>query len=132
MVELETIWGGLMRAHILWFLAILSCTAILAFPEIIIIAHPDTPVSLLKREEIRDIFTGKKTLWNNTTKITISILTDSDAHRKFVRDFIKKTPAQFKNFWRQKVFTSEGTIPRTFQTEESMIEFVAKTKGAVG
>jgi ABC-type phosphate transport system substrate-binding protein len=98
----------------------------------LIIANPDTQLSSLNKKDVQDIFTGKRTRWNGDGKIIIATLEDSEIHREFVRRFVKKTPAQFKNYWRQKVFTGEGMIPRTFRDEQSLIDFVVVTKGAVG
>jgi ABC-type phosphate transport system substrate-binding protein len=111
------------------FLAWVGC---FAFPDVLIIANPDTPVSSLKKKEIKDIFTGKMTRWNSSGKIIIATLKDSELHREFLRQYVKKTPSQFKNYWRRKVFTGEGRLPKIFKTEAGLIDFVASTKGAVG
>lgn len=102
------------------------------YPEVLIISNPDIQVSTLNNNEVKEIFTGKKTQWNGDGKIIIATLYDSEVHRKFLEQFVKKTPSQFKNYWRSKVFTGEGMLPKTFQNEESLIEFVASTRGAVG
>lgn len=99
---------------------------------ILIITNLETQLSELKIKDVRDIFTGKKTRWNGSGKIIIATLENSDIHNNFVQQFLKKTPSQFKNHWRQKVFTGEGLLPRSFSSEESLIDFVASTKGAVG
>jgi ABC-type phosphate transport system substrate-binding protein len=103
-----------------------------AFPEVFIISNPDIQISTLNNKDVKEIFTGKRTRWNGNGKIIIATLYDSEVHRKFLEQFVKKTPSQFKNYWRSKVFTGEGMIPKTFQSEESLIEFVAATRGAVG
>jgi len=113
-----------------WFFLFL--TPLFIFPEVLIISNPDTHISSLKNKDIQDIFTGKRTRWNGSGQIIIATLYDSEVHKEFLEQFVKKTPSQFKNYWRQKVFTGEGMLPKTFQNEESLIEFVASTRGAVG
>lgn len=110
----------------------LSLAPFFAFPEVLIISNPDTHISSLKNKDIQEIFTGKRTRWNGSGKIIIATLYDSEVHRKFLEQFVKKTPSQFKNYWRQKVFTGEGMLPKTFKDEESLINFIATTRGAVG
>jgi ABC-type phosphate transport system substrate-binding protein len=102
------------------------------FPDVLIITNPGIPVSSLKKKEIQDIFTGKKTRWNGNGKIIIATLKDSEVHEEFLREFVNKTPSQFRNFWRRKVFSGEGRMPKTFADEASLIDFVTHTKGAVG
>ncbi len=126
------IGGGAMKKSGLWLGVLLFFIGWSVFPDVLIITNPDTHLSSLKKDEVRDIFTGKRTRWNGSGKIIIATLEDSEIHRVFVREFVKKTPSQFKNYWRQKAFTGEGMIPRIFRDEESLIEFIANTKGAVG
>ena len=115
---------------LLWFF--LTWAICFVFPDVLIITNPDTQISSLKKKEIKDIFTGKRTRWNGSGKIIIATLKNSEVHEEFLREFVKKTPSQFRNFWRRKVFTGEGKMPKTFENEASLIEFVARTKGAVG
>jgi ABC-type phosphate transport system substrate-binding protein len=102
------------------------------FSEVFIISNPGIRISTLDNLDVKEIFTGKRTRWDSDAKIIIATLYDSEVHRKFLEQFVKKTPFQFKNYWRSKVFTGEGMLPKTFQNEESLIEFVAATRGAVG
>jgi ABC-type phosphate transport system substrate-binding protein len=103
-----------------------------AFPDVLIITNPATELSSLKKKEVRDIFTGKKTRWNGSGKIIIAVLENSRVHKEFLWQFVRKTPSQFKNYWRRKVFTGEGKLPKSFRSEAELVEFVARTKGAVG
>ena len=102
------------------------------FPDVLIVANNETRLTALKKKEIRDIFTGKKKRWENNGKIILAVLKKPAVHKQFLRQFVHKTPSQFRNYWREKVFTGEGTIPRSFKTEKSLIDFVARTKGAIG
>ncbi|HLP46958.1 MAG TPA: hypothetical protein VK186_11005 [Candidatus Deferrimicrobium sp.] len=110
----------------------LFLTPLFTFSEVLIISNLENKISTLKNKDVKDIFTGKKTIWNGNGQIIIATLYDSEVHRKFLEKFVKKTPSQFKNYWRQKVFTGEGMLPKTFKNEESLIEFIAATRGAVG
>ena len=113
-------------------LLLFSWATFSAFPDVLIITNPDTELSSLKKKEVKDIFTGKKTLWNGSGKIIIAVLKNSDVHREFLWQFVRKTPAQFRNYWRRKVFTGEGKLPKFFNNEAELVDFVARTKGAVG
>ncbi len=102
------------------------------YPGILIVTNPGTDISSLKTKDVKDIFTGKRTRWNGSGKIILATLKDPGVHREFLRRFVKKTPSQFRNFWRRKVFTGEGKNPKAFDSEAALIAFVSKTKGAVG
>lgn len=121
-----------MSKKVVLFLLCFSWVVVYTFPDVRIITNPGTEIPPLKKKDIKDIFTGKRTRWNGSGKITIAILEDSETHSEFLREFVKKTPSQFRNYWRRKVFTGEGTFPRTFGSEAELMDFVAATKGAVG
>lgn len=121
-----------MKKTVLLLLVFLCLTTYFVFPEVLVITNQDTQISSLKKKEIKDIFTGRRSRWNDSGKIIIATLQDSEVHQEFLREFVKKTPSQFRNFWRRKVFTGEGKLPKTFNSEAKLINFVARTKGAVG
>jgi hypothetical protein len=102
------------------------------FSKMRIITHPDTHVASLKQKDIRDIFLGRKKSWDKNEKITLATLKKGKAHKQFLDRFVNKTPFQFRNYWREKVFLGEGESPKSFETEEKLINFVAGTKGAIG
>ncbi|MCU0287473.1 MAG: hypothetical protein MUF15_13900 [Acidobacteria bacterium] len=97
-----------------------------------IIANQGVQVFELKEKDIRDIYTGVKKMWDTGGKVTITILEDSELHKQFLEEYVNKTPIQFRNFWREKVFTGEGENPKAFKNEASLIEFIANNRGAIG
>ncbi|HLP48389.1 MAG TPA: hypothetical protein VK469_20785 [Candidatus Kapabacteria bacterium] len=97
-----------------------------------IITNPGAQVLELKKKDIRDIYTGVKTMWDTGGKVIIAIVEGSKLHKQFLAEYVNKTPIQFRNYWREKVFTGEGENPKTFKTEEGLIDFVANTRGAIG
>ena len=78
------------------------------------------------------MFLGKIKKWPNGEKITIAILRGGSVHDAFIRKYVGKTPKQFTNYWRKMVFTGRGKMPKKFTTQEKLVEFVAKTRGAIG
>ena len=43
-----------------------------------------------------------------------------------------KGDAAFRAAWRSLVFAGQGSMPKTFDTEAALIEYVAATPGAIG
>ena len=113
------------------FLSLCGDTRFL-FSKMLIITNPDTHVASLKKKDIKDIFLGRKKSWEKNEQIALATLKDEATHKQFLNRFVDKTPFQFRNYWREKVFLGEGESPRSFETEEGLINFVARTKGAIG
>jgi ABC-type phosphate transport system substrate-binding protein len=86
---------------------------------------------LVSGEELKAIFLGKKTSIDQCT-VVIAIQKDGEVHKSFLKKYIDKTPSQYKMYWKQRVFSGAGHFPKTFQTEKSLIDYVSRTKGAIG
>ena len=79
-----------------------------------------------------NIFLGKKATWENGNKITFVTLKDGDTHKTFLRTYIRKTPEQFNYYWKRMLFTGKGVIPKSFESDQEVIEFVSRNKNTVG
>lgn len=99
--------------------------------NILIIGNWDLPVDALSRDEIKSIFLGEKIMWDNGKKITFVIL-KTKMHEVFLKEFIGNTESQYRNYWRKLVFTGKSRSPRSFESEEDMIEYIANSSGAIG
>jgi len=100
--------------------------------EVVVICNDSVSADTMKRRDIKDIFLGKNTRWEDGQKITFVMLSGGDAHESFLREYVGKTPSQFRTYWKKKAFTGKGRIPETFATPEEVIDFVVKTPGAIG
>ena len=98
----------------------------------LIIANPSVPANSLGPKEIKNLFLGKTTQWENHETVTIVVSKDINVHKSFLDRFIKRTDAQFKNVWRQNLFTGKGKQPVKVETSEELLKYVSETKGAIG
>ena len=98
--------------------------------EIMVIAHKGRAVSLSK-EEVKQIFLGQKTLWDDNTAIHFVVYTEENSYNAFLKSFIKKSPTQFTNYWKKRVFTGKGIMPKMFKDAQKVLEFVSNTEGAI-
>lgn len=99
--------------------------------NVTIIANPSVSESALSSQKISKIYLGKKTTWDNGTKISFALL-KGDTHNHFLKSYIHKTDSQYKIFWKKQIFTGKGAPPQVFDSNKAMINFVAKTPGAIG
>ncbi len=100
--------------------------------EVVIIVNKSVKNDSFTKAEIRNIFLGTTTEWQNKKKISFYTLNKLGAHKKFVRQYTRKSPDQFRAFWRRQLFTGKGKIPRSFKTEAEMVKHVAENEGAIG
>jgi len=103
-----------------------------ARPETIVIVNNDVAESELDRMALQAIFLGKKTQWENGHTIVPVNLKGGATHQEFLKVIIRRTPAQYRTFWKRAIFTGTGMPPKSFATEEEIVAFVRESRGAVG
>ena len=100
--------------------------------EVMVIANPSVPAENLDPTEIQNMFLGKTVQWKNNDMVTIVVSEKAEVHEMFLQKYIKRTNNQFNNVWRQNLFTGTGKQPVKVNSVEELIQYVAKTPGAIG
>lgn len=99
---------------------------------VILVANEDVPVSSLTEYDVKQIFLGNKTTWEDGPKIVFAIQDETDAGKVFLKTYVRKSESQYKNYWKKRVFTGKGKKPASFSSDDEVIDFVTQTSGAVG
>ena len=99
---------------------------------VMIIGNRTLPFDTISKKDLVDIFKQKKTIWENNEKLHIVLLERGEAHKLFLRTYLRKTPIQYTLYWKKLVFTGKGSIPITFRAEKNLMKHVALTGGAIG
>jgi ABC-type phosphate transport system substrate-binding protein len=116
------------------FALILSLMApvIIMAEEVLIIANESIAVSSLDRDDVKQIFLGRKTIWDDGTKIFFVVQDRTNAGDAFLKTYLQKTALQYDNYWKKQVFTGQGRAPYSFSSNQELVEFVSRTPGAIG
>lgn len=100
--------------------------------EVVIITNKDVKMSTLTRGDVRQIFLGKIINWANGGKIVFVVQHGTDASEYFLRSYLRKNAYDYNVFWKKQVFTGKGKAPRSFSSDEEVIQFVSEIPGAIG
>jgi len=100
--------------------------------DIVIVANENVPVSNLAIDDIRQIFLGRKTTWENGAKIIFVVQDGTDAGESFLKTYIMKNAYQYDIYWRKQVFTGRGKPPKSFSSDQELVQFVSQTPNAIG
>jgi ABC-type phosphate transport system substrate-binding protein len=111
---------------------LLASNAFAADGNVVIIANKSVPVSSITSATLKLIYLGKKNTWSDGSAIVPVALQSGSTHEAFLGQFIEKSSAQYSSFWKQAIFTGEGTPPRSFASFAEMASYVANTPGAIG
>ena len=98
-----------------------------------IIVNPDVEVSSLSQAELARIFLGKKTFWESGARISPSLLNEkSQLTELFLEESVRKTVRQYRAYWKRRLFSGQGTAPKTFASSEQVTNYVVENSGAIG
>ncbi len=100
--------------------------------DVVVICNPGVPTDSLSKAFLRDIYTGKQKVWSDGKKIVFVVLKRSKAHKRFLKQYVRKTESQFQNYWVNMVFSGKGQAPQKFSSEEKLVQYVKNTEGAIG
>ena len=98
--------------------------------DVQIIANATLPGDLTS-EDLKRIYLGTKTSLADGTHVE-PVLSSGDAHDTFVKQFVGKTDAALRNYYKSLVFTGKGAMPKSFGSDAEVLTYVARTKGAIG
>ena len=130
-------------ARVRWVAAALALALLFGWPsppalaqgtDIAVVVHPGVSTDNLSLADLRRILTGDREFWPGGDRVTIVIRAPIARERDvIVKDICQMTEAQFRQHWIGKVFRAETpSAPRIVYSNESTIEQVARTPGAIG
>ena len=100
--------------------------------DVVIITNESVPVSTLGAKDVKQIFLGNKTVWDNGDKIVFVVQDRTDASDTFLKTYVQKSSSQYNNYWKKQVFTGKGKAPKSFSSDQELVQFVSETAGAIG
>jgi ABC-type phosphate transport system substrate-binding protein len=102
------------------------------FGEVVVVVNTGVVDDTIDDKGIQRIYLGKKTSWPDHSSIVPVMLKAGPVHQEFVEEIVGRSEHRFASYWRQMVFTGKGVPPRSFDTEDEVVDFVKETPGAVG
>jgi ABC-type phosphate transport system substrate-binding protein len=113
-------------------LASLGSWSASAAQNVVLVANKGVQISAITDADLRAIFTGTKTRFADGSHAVPVTLKGGPAHEVFLKNYLGEGPEEFRTQWRKAVFTGQGAMPKAFDSEAALIEYVAATPGAVG
>ena len=106
------------------------CTG--AHAQVVVIANPNVAVTYVSKEELRDVFTGASSSLKGGVQVTPVLLKQGAVNDEFLRLYIGKSDSGFRAGWRSILFSGQGAMPKTLDSEAAVVEYVSHTAGAIG
>jgi hypothetical protein len=100
--------------------------------DVVLVANRGVQISAITNADLRAIFMGTRTRFPDGSHAVPVTLKGGAAHEVFLKNYLGEGPQEFRSQWRKLVFTGQGAMPKAFDSESALIEYVAVTPGAVG
>ena len=100
--------------------------------QLIVIANPGVAAADVSKAELRDIFTGASSSLKGGVQVTPVLLKEGAVQDGFLDLYVGKSDSAFRAGWRSLLFSGQGVMPRTLDSDAAMVEYVARTAGAIG
>lgn len=98
-----------------------------------VIVNPANPVSHLTRAEVSAMFMKRIRSWRDGSEIMAVDQSSRSALREsFSREIHEKNTAFVSRYWQRLIFAGRGIPPPELPSDEDVIAFVAKNRGAIG
>jgi ABC-type phosphate transport system substrate-binding protein len=96
-----------------------------------VVANHSVKASEISVDDLKRIFLVTKASLPDGSKVEPVLSKTGAAHQAFLKDLGKNDTALF-TYYRSLVFTGRGSMPKVCASDAEVIEYVSKTKGAIG
>ncbi len=105
-----------------------------AVDEFVMIVHPTVAGTRIRRADLASLFLKQVNLWGNgAPAVPVDQSGTSAVRRAFSEAVLGMSPTAALQYWQKRMLSSNPARPPAVKgTDEEVITFVAKTKGAVG
>lgn len=98
--------------------------------EIKVIVNKSNALSSISADDLKNIYLGRKTLWDGGEKITL--YDHEKIKTTFIEKFLNTTKSKYMKFWMKKMLSGKGNAPKNVGSDEEMIKKVSGSDGAIG
>lgn len=103
-----------------------------ASEKVIIGVSSNVDITGLTKNELKNIFLGRTTLWSNGEPIRIGMsLQNPEKLNEFLIANIGQNKRRFKKYWLKKVFAGYGIAPKIFKDDKKALEFINKQENSI-
>lgn len=111
-------------------------TLLLAWPasaDVVVIAHPDSPVPALTPEQVSDLYLGRlRSLPNGEPVTVIEHKHDSNVRERFFRQLNRMSLKQLNAYWARLQFSGQVLPPTSLSDGKEVLKAVRSNRLVIG
>jgi ABC-type phosphate transport system substrate-binding protein len=131
---MKTIGCALMELRLSVLLLVLSSPGFCmrSNAQVVVIANLGIAITDVSKAELRDVFTGASSSLKGGVQVKPVLLREGAVNDDFLDLYVGKSDSAFRASWRSILFSGQGVLPKTLDSDAAVVEYVLRTPGAVG
>ena len=97
-----------------------------------VIANGSMATNSVSADDLKAVFLQEKSSLSDGSRVVPVLAKGGPAHETFVKQYLGKTEDALMTYYRSLVFTGKGLMPKALASDAEVLNYVAKTKGAIG
>jgi ABC-type phosphate transport system substrate-binding protein len=98
-----------------------------------IVVHPSVEGSKISRSVLADIYKKDVIRWGNDVRIRpVDQSSQTPVRQAFTREILGRSLGEVQEYWTQRLAVDRELPPATKASDEAVLAFVARKKGAIG
>ena len=97
-----------------------------------VIANPSVHVTSISARDLKSVYLEEKSSLAGSGHVEPVLAKAGPAHEAFLKHVLGRTDSDLQMYYRSLVFTGRGSMPKTLDSDEAVVAYVAKTRGAIG
>lgn len=100
--------------------------------EVKIVANASVKTGSVTVSELRSVFLLQRGTLEDGSAVAPVVQRSGAAHEAFVREYLNRDPEGMRSFYEGMVSTGKGLMPKILGSDQDVVAYVARTRGAIG
>lgn len=120
-----------LQAFIIAGFALVSLAKV-ASSDVKVIANPSVTTDFISAGELKRIYLLQAKKLKDGSVVEPVLQKRGAVHDTFCRQFLDRDGEEIRTYYHGVVFTGKGSMPREVNSDEEMVSYVQRTRGAIG
>jgi TonB family protein len=100
--------------------------------DVKVIANPSIGTDTISAAELRGVFQLQRKKLKDGSSVEPVLQKEGAVHSAFLKTFLGRDSEEMHIYYQGVVFTGKASMPKELSSDSEVIEYVAKTRGAIG
>jgi TonB family protein len=100
--------------------------------DVKVIANNSVKADTISSRDLKNVFLLQRKTLDDGSAVVPVLAKSGVTHESFLRMYLDRGSDEIHTYYQGLVFTGKGLMPKELNSEADVVEYVAKTKGAIG